>query len=225
MLSGKLWTAHPHPHRDELLSSWLVRVAHANGLKVQTFCAQEFGNKYQIWSRDIDRLSPAWLIETMSSKTRTPIERVWATTLLGYEGRLYDKYHSASQLRWILPLQIYHRKRRGYGLQFCPNCLREESEPYYRRSWRVALFTFCPKHDVMLCDRCPSCGNGIVFHRLEPGKPDLIDGPSMQCCWFCGFDLCNTPSVPVNKWNDSIFISWQKILHLVDRGAIFSTVH
>jgi hypothetical protein len=219
ILTGELWPAHPHPYRDELLSSWLVRVAHANGLKVQTFCAQEFGNDHQLWNRDIDRLAPAWLIERMSAKTGTPLTRVWETTLLGYEGKLYDKYHPAGQLRWILPLQIYHRKRRGYGLQFCPKCLVEECEPYYRRSWRVALYTFCPKHDVMLGDRCPSCGNGVAFHRLELGKPNLIDGPSLQCCWFCGFDLCSAPAAPVNRWNERTFLSWSRALCLIDKGA------
>jgi hypothetical protein len=219
MLTGELWPAHPHPYRDELLSSWLVRVAHANGLKVQTFCAQEFGNEHQLWNRDIDRLAPAWLIESMSAKTGVSLKRAWETTLLGYEGTLYDKYHPAGQLRWILPLQIYHRKRRGYGLQFCSKCLAEGCEPYYRRSWRVAFYTFCPKHDVMLWDRCPNCGNAVVFHRLELGKPDLVEGPSLQYCWFCGFDLCSAPTVPVNRWNDRTFLSWSRALRLVDRGA------
>ncbi|WP_432723882.1 TniQ family protein [Jeongeupia wiesaeckerbachi] len=223
MLSGKRWPAHPHPYRDELLSSWLVRVAHANGLKVQTFCAQEFGNDHQLWNRDIDRLAPNWLIEAMSEKTGRPIKRVRETTLLGYEGKLYDKYHPAGQLRWILPLQMYHRKRRGFGLQFCPKCLAEGAEPYYRRSWRVALYTFCPKHDVMLQDRCPQCGSGIAFHRLELGRPEVIEAPSLACCWSCGFDLRESPTDRVNRWNGRTFQSWSKALRLIDKGAADST--
>jgi hypothetical protein len=223
MLSGKCWPVHPHPYEDELLSSWLVRAARANGVKVQTLCAQAFGNEHQLWNRDIDRLAPAWLIEAMSEKTGTPLARVWETTLLGYEGKLYDKYHPAGQLRWVSTLHIYHRKRLGYGIQFCPKCLTEGDEPYYRRAWRVALYTFCPKHDVMLWDRCPGCGTGIAFHRLELGRPDLIDGQSLRCCWFCGFDLSSTPTSPVDKWDDQVFSSWKKLLSLIDNGTVDST--
>lgn len=223
MLSGRLWPAHPHPYSNELLSSWLVRIAHANGLKVQTFCVQEFGNAHQIWNRDIDRLAPVWLIETISRKTGTPLKRAWSTTLLCYEGKLYDNYHPAGQLRWILPLHIYHRKRKGFGLQFCPVCLAEDVDPYYRRSWRVALYTFCPKHDVMLLDRCPCCGNSVIFHRLELGRPKLINPLSFTNCWSCGYDLRSSPSEPVEKWNGRMFQSWSKALHLIDKGAAESS--
>lgn len=217
MITGKLWPAHPHPYHDELLSSWLVRIAHANGVKVQTFCTHEFRGDKEIWNRDVDRLAPSWLVESMALKTGTALDRAWGTTLLGYEGKLYDRYHSASQLRWILPLQLYHRKRRGYGIQYCPSCLAETSEPYYRRAWRVALFSFCPKHDVMLLDRCPECGAGIAFHRLELGRPDVIDSASLQCCWACGFDLSLAPKLPLIRC-DEVYQVWRKALLLIENG-------
>lgn len=219
MLSGKRWPAHPHPYRDELLSSWLVRIAHANGLKIQTFCNHEFGANYQIWNRDIDRLSPTWLIEAMSKKTCTPLKRVWETTLLGYEGKLYEKQLASGQLRWIIPLQIYHRKRLGHGIQFCPRCLAGDEEPYYRRAWRVALYTFCPRHDVMLLDRCPQCDNGVAFHRQELGRPDVTETASLACCWYCGFDLSLASVEPVQKWNKYTFQSWGQVLRLIDKGT------
>ena len=57
---------------DELLSSWLVRLAHGFGLKVQTFSNLLFGCNYQVWNRDIDRFAPDWLVEQLSSHTGTP---------------------------------------------------------------------------------------------------------------------------------------------------------
>jgi len=44
-----LWPIRYKPLPDELLSSWLVRLAHGHGLKVQTFCNLIFGNRRQVW--------------------------------------------------------------------------------------------------------------------------------------------------------------------------------
>ncbi|WP_288843088.1 TniQ family protein [uncultured Deefgea sp.] len=220
MLSGKLWPAHPHPYPDELLSSWLVRIAHANGLKVQTFCAQQFGNEHQIWNRDIDRLAPTWLLEIMSKKTGTPLKIAQETTLLSYEGKLYERHHSSGLLRWILPLQIYHRTRNGFGLQCCPKCLTEDSEPYYRKSWRVALWTFCPKHQNILLDRCPNCSSSIIFHRIELGRPKLITPHSLSICWNCGHDFGKKHEKFQTQPITDIFADWSEILQKISQNTI-----
>lgn len=214
-----LWPAHPHPFRDELLSSWLVRVAHANGLKVQTFCDHQFGSKRQIWNRDIDRLAPTWLIETMSDKTATPLKLAINTTLQTYEGVLYDKYHPSGQLRWILPLQIYHRKRHGHGIQFCPQCLTEDADPYYRRSWRIAFHTFCSKHRIMMLDRCPHCGNGIAYHRLELGKPKIFHSKSLANCESCSFDLRDAPRENLEINDSFVLSSWTNAIDSLTRRS------
>lgn len=219
MLSGHCWPAHPHPYRDELLTSWLVRIAHANGVKVQTFCDRVFGNKRQIWNRDMDRLAPEWLLQTLADGSARTLKRVKATTLTEFEHILFHENHLAGQLKWVLPLSIYHRKHRGYGLQYCPQCLAEDEEPYFRRAWRLALFTFCPKHQIMLLDRCPQCSSPIEFHRIELGRPQLVDVDTLATCWQCGFDLRKTVTEPVNKWDSMIFASWERALRLLARGG------
>ncbi|WP_374351880.1 TniQ family protein [Chitinimonas sp.] len=223
MDGDQLWPAHPHPYRGELLSSWLVRVAHANGLKVQTFCRLTFGNDRQVWNRDIDRLAPAWLVETMSARTGTPLQRAWQTTLLSYRCKLFEHANIAGQLRWILPLKMYHRKRLGHGIQFCPRCLAEDAEPYFRLAWRVAFYTYCPKHDCMLLDRCPQCGQGVAYHRIELGHPDITSTAPLSNCWSCGFDYRQAEVEPIDRWSECTFQSWTKALRLVDHGAPSST--
>lgn len=221
MLSGKLWPAHPHPYSDELLSSWLVRVAHANGLKVQTFCHREFGANHQVWNRDIDRLAPDWLLRRLAEGTGLPFDAVCQTTLLPYYRYLYHQHPLSGPLRWILPLQIYHRKRQGFGLQYCSPCLAEDAEPYFRRAWRVAFYTFCPIHNVMLQDRCPVCGNGVAFHRLELGRSQLPDHVSLSICAYCGFDLRQAIATSIEDGDDKIFYLWRNALVLTtgNRGT------
>ena len=92
------------PQEDELLSSWLVRLAHGLNMKVQTLCNLEFGNQRQVWNRDIDRLGPPWLIETLSRRTGTPLRVAQQTTLRVYDGVLYRRFKSSGVLPWVLRL-------------------------------------------------------------------------------------------------------------------------
>lgn len=184
----KLWPIRPRPLPDELLSSWLVRLAHGHGLKVQTFCNLIFGNKLQVWNRDIDRLAPPWLLQELLCRTGTSWPTIYETTLRSYENRLYRKFRSAGALQWILGLKMYHRKRAGFGLQFCPLCLRNDRVPYYRKRWRVALTTVCPVHGIMLLDRCPECQASIAAHRIDM-RDQTFSERALSFCHACGFDL------------------------------------
>jgi hypothetical protein len=190
-LTSPLWPIRYKPLPDELLSCWLVRLAHGHGLKVQTFCNLIFGNRRQVWNRDIDRLAPTWLVDELSRRTGTSPEMAWSTTLRTYEGLLYPKFRMSGALHWILALKMYHRKREGYGLQFCPACLTGDATPYFRKCWRVAFNTVCTRHGTMLLDRCPKCGAAIAVHRLDIANPDTIEIATMSYCHACGFDLRN----------------------------------
>lgn len=199
--TSPLWPIRYKPLPDELLSSWLVRLAHGHGLKVQTFCNLIFGNRLQVWNRDIDRLGPDWLVNELSARTGTPLEIAHRTTLRAYEGLLYPQFKLSGVLQWILTLKMYHRKHEGFGLQYCPLCLREESEPYFRRSWRVAFNTVCVQHQCMLLDRCPNCGAGVAFHRRDMGRTDAAVTDSLAGCHQCGFDLGESVAEPIISYD------------------------
>ncbi|WP_323815847.1 TniQ family protein [Cellvibrio sp. NN19] len=187
MLSGNYWPAHPHPLEDELFSCWIVRLIHANGLKLQTFCDRELNKNWQLWNRDIDRIAPEWLVNTLSQKTGATLQEVMNSTLLSYQGILFNNVRRCGELKWVMPLGIYHRTRKNFGLQFCPLCLREDQSPYFRKTWRLALFTYCLKHQCMLHEKCPACGSAVIFQRTELGKPKVIDRVELDKCWKCNF--------------------------------------
>lgn len=188
-LTSPLWPIRYKPLPDELLSCWLVRLAHGHGLKVQTFCNLIFGNRNQVWNRDIDRLAPMWLVDELSRRTGTPLIDAWGTTLRTYEGVLYRQFRSVGTLHWVLPLKMYHRKRNGFGLQFCPVCLASDAVPYFRKEWRVAFVTVCRRHGNMLLDRCPVCGTAVAVHRLDMATSKAIEDLPLSYCFECGFDL------------------------------------
>lgn len=195
--------AHPKPYPDELFTSWLVHLAHANGLKVQTFCHLLFPN-YEIWNRDIDRHTPDWLVNTLAEKTGCSTIQIKTTTLDSLQGRLFDKNNFSGQLTWINSLKANHRKRDNNAIVFCPLCLATDHETYFRKSWRIALYTFCPVHQIMMHDCCPKCGIYVAFHRQDLGKPNLQHFTELKYCWNCQYDLSNSPGENVIFLNDEI---------------------
>lgn len=187
-LLGRVWPAYSKPKDDELLSSWMVRLSMAHGLKLHTFCSLAWPRR-AIWNRDIDKSVDEGVLAVLSEKTDTPLERVRGATLSAYEGVLYEKHNPFGNTLWIMPVGVYHRLRRHYGLQFCPRCLTEDREPYFRRRWRLAFVTVCVEHGVLLKDRCPRCGAAVNFHRDELGLRYKYAATSMTLCHACRFDL------------------------------------
>lgn len=166
-MGTKLWPIHPQPLPDELLSSWMIRVARNNGFKVHSFYAAQFGRERQIWNRDIDHHAPAWLLDGLEAHTGVQRARLEAMTLRAFESVVFERFNETGNTRFLLSLSIFHRTRRSYGQQFCPLCLSEDKTPYLRRRWRLALQVVCVQHGVLLQDRCGNCGSPLVPHRAD----------------------------------------------------------
>jgi hypothetical protein len=188
MVHGKLWPAHPKPLPDELLSSWIVRVAEANAIKLHTLSRMLFGDRRSPWNRDIDRFAPPWLLKTMCHHTGVDYQHVSSTTLATYCERLFPRQTMSGQLYWVLPIISQGTKRRGFGMQFCTACLAEDTTPYFRKQWRLALYTYCPKHQISLYDACPECGASVCYFRRDFGR-ELAQAPDLGHCTSCGFDF------------------------------------
>lgn len=188
MPEGKVWPAHPKPLPDELLSSWFVRVAEANAIKLQTLSWMLFGYGMSPWHRDIDRMAPNWLLKVLCAHTGVGYWDAYHTTLNTYRTRLFAKRRTSGSLRWLLPIISHGAARHGFGMQFCPACLAQDVEPYFRKQWRLALFTYCPLHGCVVYDACPACSAPIAYFRHDFGK-EISQTKSVACCWSCGFDF------------------------------------
>jgi len=222
MLSGKtnidrIFPAFVRPKEDELLSSWILRTAFAHGIKAQSF-GKSFLNNKNIWNRDIDRSADIELLKIMSQGCDTKIEKAFATTLISYEGYLFQKHNAYGNTKFIMPVGIYHRKRKRYGQQFCPLCLKKDGQiPFYRRKWRLSLSTLCVRCGVQLEDRCKQCLQPITFFRQEIGMKNEISELPISSCFHCRFDLRHTtPRLALQS-----HIKYQKwINQILDRGYL-----
>ncbi len=182
------WPARLKPLPDELLSSWLIRLAMAHGVKLHTLSTTTWPRK-AIWNRDVDKSADEEVVRVLAGKTLTLLNRARGTTLSSYEGLLFEGYNYYGPTPWLLPVGVYHRLRLRYGQQFCPRCLAEDREPYYRRRWRLAFMVCCERHRTTLCDRCPRCGSPVNFHRNELGDFTQPVAVSMTNCHACGLDF------------------------------------
>ncbi|MFA6412381.1 MAG: TniQ family protein [Syntrophales bacterium] len=220
-LSGRLWPIHLKPKDDELLSSWLVRLARIYGVKTHSFCSTIWPRK-NIWNRDIDRLADIEVLSTLAEKTATPYERVYETTLRSFEGRLWETYNTIGNNAWLMPLGVYHREHRLWGLQYCSCCLAEDEDPYFRRMWRLAFVTVCEVHYFMLRDKCPECNSPLNYYRNQYWFDSIT-----YCC-KCGYDLRR--AIPLKAKGIRQQVKHQKyFMAALKRGWInisgFGTVH
>ncbi len=217
MYNNRLLPLHSHPREDELLSSWIIRLAYIHGIKVETFVTLIFGYRRPIWNRDIDRAAPTDVLQRLAEITGTPFEQVKKMPLKHFEGVVFEKFHTNAFVPWLLPVGIYHRKRRRNGLQFCPLCLGSDPIPYYRRRWRLGFVTTCIKHKVVLMDSCGKCGAVVAPFRYDMQSRGIFPEPKdIVRCYNC-FEPLST-SVPEkateeivslqSKWEKSIQVGW-----------------
>jgi transposase-like protein len=185
-LSRMLWPVHLKPQEDELLSSWLTRLALAHGLRLKSLGWRVWPGR-SVTQRDVDFWKDQAILETLAEKTHTPAARLFGATLASYEGWLAEElgYHAP----WILARQLRVRPQQRFGLQYCPWCLVSDEEPYFRRHWRLAFVVLCPAHRVLLLDRCQKCGAAVSYERQSPKCLTYNEPWILTQCHQCNTDL------------------------------------
>ncbi len=196
-LSGLLWPIHFKPKNDELLSSWLCRLALAHGLHPSSLCSiilsieqsSDHSDGKWLWHGDIDKGIRAGILSVLADKTGTGIERVRNTTLAAYEGWIYERLNTLGRSHWVMPISSYNNSGAYHGLQYCPHCLAEDKEPYFRRDWRLAFITCCIKHCTQLLDRCAECKEPVNYRKGIYGSLNSPPIGGLTLCYSCKFDL------------------------------------
>lgn len=179
------WFSPPQPYKDELLSSWITRVA----LSYHITPAELFSKhliKYQAYKRDLDIAkfdSNFWNV--LSHLSQLSVSALKNMQILDLEGKLQEKIHTNQRNRWIVASSgnLYPKKRKSKALRFCPLCLKEKG--YYSKDSKLLFVNVCTQHQVYMKDACPKCNSLILPVRIEP--PEKIHE-----CFRCGHDLSKT---------------------------------
>lgn len=172
----------PAPYEDECLSSYLLRLADANGAaNFATFIRTLF----PLWptGRGVNILrweypEPDW--DELPRRTQLPRERLDRMTLLPWVAKFRELPLEAGGLPFR-PGQMLRGIVRP-TLQVCPLCLQEK--PYRRLLWRLQFVTACVVHGCYLQDTCHACGKLL---------PVVSSNQQHLHCGHCGNDLRRLP--------------------------------
>ena len=169
------WPVHVQIFDDELLSTWLVRVALEQGCD-PLVATSNMWSKWRAWTRDLDRLIDSEKILILAECTNIAPDRLAGASVWHLVKLMSSKVTpDSTNWPWLLPLGSRNRNHRG-GLQFCPECLKGDPQPYFRRIWRMAWLVACPIHGCLLLDRCEMCRRPV-----EPQKVRALDGAIDRC--------------------------------------------
>lgn len=179
-ISGSLWPIHLKPIDGEILSSWLSRIAHAQGLTLHQFLKMSLPNPVGV-GFDIDAITEPAFFEAVSWGTGLPHEEAVQTTFLPEQGKLYSG-DDLPHAKWVIPLRLKGLKHPG--IPFCPGCLVSDSDPYYRKHWRYGFFTICPEHGL-LETHCSRCGHPFAYQGADRTKRIAISTGLSNSCHRC----------------------------------------
>jgi hypothetical protein len=187
-LSGTLWPIHLKPLDEELLSSWMIRLARAYAIKPVWF----WRLFWPVDFRNVDWAAPGGLLELLALKTAAPLDRTVQTTLT-----VLSQAHAIAS-----------------SLRYCPVCLVEDTEPYFRRRWQMPFLLLCERHGAVFLQGCPHC--------RRPLRPELVplSRDSMAWCSHCGHDLRRPEreSIPPSRARHQV-LDWERRLwKLVEAG-------
>lgn len=176
-----MWAFRLAPAAEELLSSYLSRVAHAHGSTAGPFCRLHLRDSWY-WTRDVDRGVAVAQHERLAALSGTGVPKIESLTLRSWIAALtpatYRSDARAAVTQWITAAGLHQARRRNFALAFCPDCLADTGVAV--KAWRLAFNTHCDVHSRPLLDACPQCSAPFVPH---------LSRRSVRHCHACGHSI------------------------------------
>jgi hypothetical protein len=167
----------PQPFPFEAPSSWLSRLAMAQGCRVEE--AKAFVGFPSQMGRDLVDSSHSEDLAVLRQRCGLP------TTAFAEATHLMDVALSVGRLFLANGWARFH---------YCPLCLSARPTAYLDIHWRLNDRRYCLVHGCLLEFRCPECGASLT------GPPDMIysrmgrEGhASLRRCRRCCFNLASVP--------------------------------
>lgn len=195
------------PYENELLSSWLFRIAKRNYTNVSSLLHYHFKNK-NMSIKDID-------LYKFNKKEIQLIKEIYSVSvkkhqLFKYNSYLEEVITNTSRHVWISTSNRNPYYKKFCGIRFCPLCLKEKE--YFHDTWRIMLFNICEKHNCFLLNSCEKCHSKIIYANNSYDIP-------MYRCHNCFFDIRKSKLVFIKK-NSKLFINHSHLKKILDNGYV-----
>lgn len=159
----------PNLLEDELLTSWLTRMAIEHRRTLPQFINFFIRHDGCATTRtDIDFQYNEKLLCSISQKSKFDKRQILQMSLRSEEGYLFlcdsNNLYPPLQIRKLID------KRTHNGLMYCPKCLAEDKIPYFRKKWRYSFYNACTKHNIFLTDRCWRCYEKVNLAKIKHFK-------------------------------------------------------
>ena len=175
----KVLPLHPQPQPLESFSSYITRLAEANGLQSINELATLAGARWsRVYARPDYPCLPYEGLARIAGCTEEVLEQM---TFQNLAQRFSCPTHP-------MPLRRFLQGSLAPNLRYCPRCLAEHSPPYYRLPWRFLAVQGCHRHHCVLLDQCGHCGFSL---------PLVTRSPRMARCSSCrrGLRTCQVSSL------------------------------
>ncbi len=160
---------HPRPQPLESITSYITRLAQANGLQ----SINELGalaGEMRLFSLKRRPDYPASAYPGLAQITGYPQE-TWLGMTFFYLVQHFGRSMHPHPLHRFLAASL------SPFLRYCPTCLAKHTPAYYSLLWRFLVLPGCIEHAVGLLDQCGHCGSPLPLLR---SLPQLIKCPTCQ---------------------------------------------
>lgn len=179
-MDGSLVTV-PTPFLLESPASWFKRVCFLHNCS--PFSMEKLFALNCLY--DFDREASARRLDIMVAGTTVSKHVVWELA------RPFGYIRSRRSARTFL---LYDADRLPF-YRFCPECLRSDTVPYWRFTWRMRHVRLCPVHRCLLYSLCPRCRRPLAPWRRDFSGRLVLERADIACrfCTNCGADLAMFP--------------------------------
>lgn len=180
-----IWPLYVPPLRDELFSSWLIRVANNHKVNPEILINESIDKKLLIKINNIDIEPESILIDLITLNTPLRAEQFEKLFLNHYNSNILEKNIPEEITNSLHFLKVNDPKNKKNGIVYCPNCL-SKGIPYFKRKWLLTSSIVCCECNSYLMDYCPNCFKHFSYWNTTK-KSELVRNSITTC--KCGYDI------------------------------------
>jgi len=204
----------PAPFRFEAPSSWLSRLALAQGLTSLDELLRFLNLPTEV---DLDWYLSGPALQDLLRQCNLPI----------HSFAIADRLMSSILASGMGAKQFLLAGKKGVArLRYCPCCLAERRVAHLDIHWRFKAWRWCPVHDCLLLDACPDC-EALLEHPclIESTKAARAGHVSLARCLRCSMLLSDEDLQSLAEKSMKALSSVERLWLTNGRALLSALVH